>query len=323
MSALLERFMQYLAVERSQRTLQIYRNDLVGNRWRGPERGFLQYVTHRKLTRPEKFSRLMLREYTGWLLGRGVSKPSIARRLSAVRSFYRFLKREGVIEEIPFIRASKRRDTLIKLDKRLPQYISVDDAIRLLETPDAGTPRGQRDRAFLELLYASGMRVSEITSLRLSQIDLASGEVRVCGKGDKERVVLIGAPAILALKNYIGWGRADLLGGRRGDAVFVTGRGPTLTPRQAQRLVSGYAKKAGLERSVHPHLIRHSFATHLLDGDADLRVVQELLGHTSLQSTQIYAHVSEERARRVYHDAHPLGDGAAFQRRASDETDES
>jgi integrase/recombinase XerC len=318
----LEEFMTYLAAERSERTLRIYHNDLIGNYRRGPERGFLQYVKSRDLKSPAAFDKLMLRSYTGWLLKVGASKSDIARRISAIRSFYRYLKREGVIEEIPFARSSKRAG-LIKLDERLPQFLSVDDVIRLIETPDLAKPQGQRDRAFLELLYASGMRISEIIGLRLGQINMDSGEVRVIGKGNRQREVLIGVPARLALRNYFNWGRQELLQGRRQDAVFVTQRGTALTARLAQRLVHTYALRAGIEKSVHPHLLRHSFATHLLDGGADLRVVQELLGHASLETTQIYTHVSTERARQVYHDAHPLGDGAAFHRRDDDEDDDN
>ena len=312
--------MAYLAAERSERTLRIYRNDLIGNTQRGPERGFLQYVESRGLKSPADFDKLMLRSYTGWLLKVGASKTDIARRISAVRSFYRFLKREDVIEEIPFARSSKRAG-LIKLDARLPEFLSVEDLVRLIEAPDLAKPQGQRDRAFLELLYATGMRIGEIVSLRLERIDLDSGEVRVRGKGNREREVLFGVPARLALRNYLNWGRPELLQGRQQNAVFVTQRGTALTARLAQRLVHNYALKAGIKKSVHPHLLRHSFATHLLNGGADLRVVQELLGHASLVTTQIYTHVSEEHAQRVYHDAHPLGDGAAYQRRIKAEAD--
>jgi len=317
----LERFMEYLAAERSERTRRIYRNDLIGNYRRGPERGFLQYTQRRGVDSPADFDKLMLRGYTGWLHKVKAEKSDIARRLSAVRSFYRFLKREGVIEEVPFARSSKRAG-LVKVDRRLPQFLTVDEVVRVIQTPGPAKPQGQRDRAFMELLYASGMRVSEIVGLNLTQVDLDNGEVRVRGKGNRERVVLVGGPARTALRNYINWGRRELLQYRRQDALFVTRRATAVTARLAQSLVRTYARRAGIEKPVHPHLLRHSFATHMLDGGADLRVVQELLGHASLETTQIYTHVSTERARQVYHDAHPLGDGEAFQRRAKEQAKE-
>jgi len=180
---------------------------------------------------------------------------------------------------------------------------------QLLEAPSTTTPQGQRDRAILELLYASGLRVSELASLDIDQIDIANREIRVWGKGAKERLALMGKPAAAALRLYLQQGRPQLLGKGRGRALFINRYGERLTERMVQHLVKRYAKKAGLNREVRPHLLRHSFATHLLDGGADLRVVQELLGHASLGATQVYTQVAQSRARRVYDLAHPRAKG--------------
>jgi integrase/recombinase XerC len=193
-----------------------------------------------------------------------------------------------------------------KLDKRLPSFLTLDEVKRLLEAPDLSTPQGQRDRALLELLYASGLRVSELVSLELGQINLDTNEIRVWGKGSKERVVLMGKPAAEALSNYLTHGRPKLLAEKRSNALFLNRYGQRIPERRVQRILEQYAKKSGIGKKVHPHMLRHTFATHLLDGGADLRVVQELLGHARLSSTQIYTHVTKGQARKVYLSAHPL-----------------
>jgi len=178
---------------------------------------------------------------------------------------------------------------------------------RLLEAPDVSTPQGQRDRALLELLYASGLRVSELVRLDLEQINLDTREIRVWGKGAKERAVLMGKPAAEALTTYISGGRPKLLGEKRSStALFVNRYGGRLPERRVQRILEKYARLAGMDKRVHPHMLRHTFATHLLDGGADLRVVQELLGHAALSSTQIYTHVTKSQAKKVYLSAHPM-----------------
>jgi integrase/recombinase XerC len=177
---------------------------------------------------------------------------------------------------------------------------------RLLNAPDLSTPKGQRDRALLELLYASGLRVSELVRLDLGEINLDTGEIRVWGKGSKERMVLMGKPASEAVRNYLEQGRPKLLGEKKTNALFLNRYGQRLPERRVQKMLEDYAKKAGIEKRVHPHILRHTFATHLLDGGADLRVVQELLGHAQLSSTQIYTHVTKGQARKVYLSAHPM-----------------
>ncbi|GAI02053.1 unnamed protein product [marine sediment metagenome] len=177
---------------------------------------------------------------------------------------------------------------------------------RLLEAPDLSTPQGRRDRALLELLYASGLRVSELVSLNLERVNLDTNEIRVWGKGSKERIVLIGKPAARALVAYLNQGRPELLGKKRSNALLLNRYGKRLIERRVQRILEKYTNIAGIGKRVYPHMLRHTFATHLLDGGADLRVVQELLGHASLSSTQIYTHVSKSQAKKVYLSAHPM-----------------
>ena len=230
-----------------------------------------------------------------------MAKASIARKLSAIRSFCRYLLREGMMSANPIADTSSP-----KLDKRLPSFLSIAEMESLLKAPDLSTPVGQRDRALMELLYAAGIRVSELANLDTGQVNLNSNEIRVWGKGSKERVVLIGEPAAEALSAYLSQGRAKLMGKKKGSALFVNRYGKRLTERSVQKMLQKYAILAGIDKRIYPHLLRHTFATHLLDGGADLRVVQELLGHANLSSTQIYTHVSQSQARKVYLSAHPL-----------------
>jgi tyrosine recombinase XerC len=290
----------YLEAEKgaSPYTVRNYRDDLLD---------FLYFLKKKKidpLKETEKgmeVDRHVLRDYLSHLVDAGVAKASIARKLSAIRSFYRYLVREGILAKNPLEQVSSP-----KLDKRLPSFLTVEEVERLLSAPDPSTPLGQRDRALLELLYASGLRVSELVGLALEQINLETNEIRVLGKGSKERVVLMGMPAVEALKNYLEQGRNQLLAKKRSQALFLNRYGQRLLERDVQRLLNKHAKKAGIGKRVHPHLLRHTFATHLLDGGADLRVVQELLGHARLTSTQIYTHVTKGQARKVYLSAHPL-----------------
>jgi tyrosine recombinase XerC len=264
---------------------------------------FLYFLKKKKIDplNETKVDRHVLRDYLSELVERGIAKASIARKLSAIRSFYRYLVREEIIPKNPVEQVSSP-----KLDKRLPSFLTQEEMEKLLGAPDLSTPLGQRDRAFLELLYASGLRVSELVGLTLEQIDLESNEIRVWGKGSKERVVLMGEPAAAALKDYLNQGRVELLGKKKSQALFLNRYGQPLPERSVQRILQQYAKKVGIGKRVHPHMLRHTFATHLLDGGADLRVVQELLGHARLSSTQIYTHVTKGQARKVYLAAHPL-----------------
>ncbi|MPZ49850.1 MAG: tyrosine recombinase [Dehalococcoidia bacterium] len=238
-----------------------------------------------------------MRRYLALLLNQGVATASVRRKVSTIRSFYRWLRTEGMLEIDPFFGV-----TGPKLPRRLPDILSPSDIDRLVAAVDGSEPGDLRDRALLELLYAAGLRVSEAVSLDLPELDLRDRTVRVRGKGKKERVGVFGGPAQKALQRYLREGRPELASGKE-SAMFLNRAGGRLTARSVQMLVRKYATKAGLPSEVHPHLLRHSFATHLLDGGADLRVVQELLGHESPNTTQVYTHVTEARKRQVMEDA--------------------
>ena len=294
MQEIFNRYVNYLEVERnvSVYTVRNYKADLLD---------FFYFLRKKKINSLEAVDRHVLRDYLSYLVGRGIVKASIARKLSAIRSFYRYLVREKIMPANPIERVSSP-----KLDKRLPSFLTIAEVERLLNAPDLSTPQGQRDRALLELLYASGLRVSELVNLELGQINLDTNEIRVWGKGSKERVVLMGEPAAEALRNYLGQGRHKLLGEKKSKALLLNRYGQRIPERRVQKMLEDYAAKAGIEKRVHPHVLRHTFAIHMLDGGADLRVVQELLGHAQLSSTQIYPHVTTGQARKVYLSAHPL-----------------
>jgi integrase/recombinase XerC len=294
MQEVFTRYINYLDAERnaSRYTVRNYTRDLLA---------FFSYLKSREISSLNEVDRQVLRGYLSYLMKEGFARVSISRKLSAIRSFYRYLIREQLVAASPVADTSSP-----KLDKRLPKFLTPEETVRLLEAPDSATARGQRDRALIELLYASGLRVSELASLNPEQINLETNEIRVWGKGAKERVVLMGKPAAAALAGYLSRGRPQLLGEKRSSALFLNRNGGRLTERSIQRLLGKYTRAVGIKKRVHPHLLRHTFATHLLDGGADLRVVQELLGHASLVSTQIYTHVSQSRARKVYLSAHPL-----------------
>jgi len=276
-------------------TVRNYRNDLLE---------FIYFLKDRGVSSLREVDRLTVRDYLSHLTERKLAKVSLARKLSAIRSFYRYLLREKMVSVSPVATTSSP-----KLDRRLPSFLTRQEVERLMAAPDPSTPPGQRDRAILELLYASGLRVSELAQLTLEQVNLDSREVRVWGKGAKERVVLMGKPAATALTAYLNQSRPKLLGKKRSRAFFLNRDGEGIGERGIQKMVAKYARLAGIEKRVHPHLLRHTFATHLLDGGADLRVVQELLGHADLTSTQIYTHVTKSQAKKVYLSAHPLAKG--------------
>jgi integrase/recombinase XerC len=305
MQEVFSKYLNYLKVERnvSPYTVRNYRSDLVGNYKRGAGKGFFQFLKLRNVDSLDKVDKTVMRGYLAYLAEQGIVRASIARKLSAIRSFYSYLVREGILTKNPL-----QQVVSPKLEKRLPSFLTVAETVRLLTAPDLSKPKGQRDRAILELLYAAGLRVSELVNLnREGQVNLDTREIRVLGKGAKERVVLIGEPAAGVLDNYLARGRPVLLGEKGGEeALFLNRNGERFTEREVQKMLGEYADKAGITKRVHPHLLRHTFATHLLDGGADLRVVQELLGHANLSSTQIYTHVTRSQARKVYLSAHPM-----------------
>jgi site-specific recombinase XerD len=238
-----------------------------------------------------------LRRYLAALLGQGVVEASIRRKVSTIRSFYKWLRAQEVLSSDPFYGV-----TGPKPGRRLPHVLDSSDVYRLVASVDGVEPPDQRDRALLELLYAAGLRVSEVASLDLSEIDVRDRTVKVRGKGKKERVCVFGEPAARAIQRYLRDGRTKVAAGKQ-PALFLNRFGGRLTARSVQSIVRKHATAAGLPVAVHPHLLRHSFATHLLDGGADLRVVQELLGHESPNTTQVYTHVSEAKKRSVMESA--------------------
>ena len=293
-------FLDHLAAERhySPHTLLSYELDL---------RQFAGFWTEDQNSpepRWEVVDARLLRRYLGFLQERGYSRRSIARKLASLRSFYRFLVREGRVQQSP-----ARLVAVPRQERKLPEFLAEPEVNELLVSPNSGTPLGLRDRAILETLYATGARVSELCGLDLDHLDYSDGDVRVRGKGKKERQIPLGSYAIGALGDYLRHGRPVLLARRRGPgrekALFLNRRGTRLSPRSVARLVKRYVQKTAIVRRCTPHTIRHSFATHLLDHGADLRDVQELLGHENVSTTQIYTHVTRERLRKVYEQAHP------------------
>ena len=293
----LERFVIYMIAERnaSPYTVRNYRHEV---------EQFLRFIEEQEVSRLQDVDRRLARRYVAWLSDQGYERASIARRLSEVRTFFEYLRRERVLTVNPF-----ETITGPKLPQRLPRYLTVQEMEQLLSVPDHSNPLGLRNAAILEVLYGAGLRVSELTNLNLSNVNLTIGELRVWGKGAKERVALIGQAARQALVGYIDTGRPQLAArhkGRATSALFLNRWGQRLSNRGVQLVLDQVARAAGLEKRVTPHILRHSFATHLLDGGADLRVVQELLGHADLAATQIYTHVSQSAARKAYLSAHPL-----------------
>jgi site-specific recombinase XerD len=313
MREVFNRYLAYLKAERnaSQYTIRNYETDLVGTFKRKTGRGFFQFLILKKIADFNDVDKQVIRDYMSWLMEQHTHKSSIVRKLSAIRSFYRFLIREGLIRQSPISisssgRKGERSALSPKLDKRLPVFLTRTEIEQLLNMPNLTRPVGQRDRAILELFYAAGLRVSEITGLNLNSINLETREVRVFGKGSKERVVLFGRPAADVLTDYVTNIRPQLLNGKENNALFVSRLGIRLIDRRMQKILKYYASAMGLKKKIHPHILRHTFATHMLDGGADLRVVQELLGHTDLSTTQIYTHITKQQARKVYLTAHPL-----------------
>ena len=297
MEEALAEFLRHLALERnaSAHTVKSYREDLT------QAIEFFRTRLADKSPRPQQMTTRLLRAHLAWLSEQGYARSTIGRRLAAVRSWCRFLCRQGTLSANPALGLRGPRQ-----DKKLPHFVSREDMARLLETPPAGTPLGLRDRAILETLYSAGLRVSELTGLDVGDVDLNEGVAMVRGKGRKERLALLGPPAVEAIARWIPE-REALAGARAASqpALYLNRNGTRLSARSVGRLLAKYLARAGLDRRTSPHTLRHSFATHLLDAGADIRSVQELLGHRSLATTQIYTHVSTQRLRDSYHKAHP------------------
>jgi integrase/recombinase XerC len=280
-------FLRYLTVERgaSPHTLKSYRTDL---------KQFTDFLADQGIREPRRVDGRTIRVYLARLHEAGLGRTSVARKLAAVRSCFAFMARRGIVERNPAREIGTRRQP-----QKLVSFLPVDETWVLLNAPTGGSARDLRDRAILEMLYASGVRVAELCGLNLAALDLWAGTVRIMGKGGKERIVPVGQVALDAIKAYLA-GR-----GREDGPLFRNRRGGRLTVRSVHRIVRGRARAAGLARRVSPHTLRHTFATHLLDAGADLRLIQDLLGHSRLTTTQKYTHVSADHLMKVYDAAHP------------------
>jgi integrase/recombinase XerD len=292
-------FLDYLAVEKgfSENTIFAYRNDL------HQLASFIEAEAAKRGTIPPwaVFDRQAMLSYLLELKGRGYAATTVARKVAAVKSFFSFMVAEGVIKDNPTQGVASA-----KVGKSLPKPISIAQVHRLLEQPTKqSTPEAKRDRAMLELLYASGMRVSELVSLNLADLDTEGGFVRCFGKGHKERLIPIHGRAVLAVKEYLTEVRPHLAHDSEEKALFLNRRGERLTRQGLWQILKGYAKSAELGTEITPHTLRHSFATHMLSGGADLRSVQELLGHANISTTQVYTHLTTEHVRRAYEKSHP------------------
>lgn len=290
----IDRFLDAIWMERglSANTLAAYRADILClSRWL-EEQGVILSATKRS----------DLLAFLAWRAESGARPRSTARQLSSFRRFFRYLVREGEIDEDPTARIA-----MPKVGRALPQSMTEEEVEALLGAPDVTDPLGHRDRAMLEVLYATGLRVSELISLRIAQINLNQGVVRVVGKGDKERLIPLGEESQRWLQEFIAGPRMEILLERQTDSVFPTRRGSCMTRQAFWHIIRRYAKKSGFGRKLSPHTLRHAFATHLLNHGADLRVVQMLLGHSDLSTTQIYTHVARERIKELHGRHHPRG----------------
>jgi len=303
MQEYLDRFAEYLKYERnvSAHTLRNYTSDLdqFHDYLCPPDAGGQR--PHIDIT---QIDHITIREYLSKLYQEKRKKTSVARKLATLRTFFKFLCREQVLEVNPARLVSGPR-----LDKKLPRVLSIDDVIKFIETPETDTVLGKRDRAILEMLYATGIRVAELTGINLADVDFNNNSVRVRGKGRKERIVPFGAKAKETLKAFLGV-RGELLAEADQEridpaALFLNYQGTRITTRSVGRMIDKYVKECAMANDLSPHSLRHSFATHLLSAGADLRAIQELLGHARLSTTQIYTQVSVEKLMEVYDKAHP------------------
>jgi integrase/recombinase XerD len=287
-------FTDYLAVERrlSLQTQRVYERDV---------RAWLHALpNHGDADGLPMLTRDGVLRFLDQSQARGLSARSLARRLAGLRAFCRYLRREGVLAADPLLDLETPR-----IPRRLPHFLSFEEVERLLRQPRVDTPRGLRDAAMLEVLYATGIRVSELVCLPMSALHLAEGWIKVRGKGGKERLIPLGEQAVAGLQVYLSGPRARLMHGQHTTYVFVNGRGEGMTRQGFWKLLRGYARQTGITKPISPHTLRHSFATHLLERGADLRSVQQMLGHSDISTTQIYTHVLEARLRAAYQRYHP------------------
>jgi len=288
-------FLMYIEVEKglSRSTVENYGRDL---------RKYADFVKSRGLGGFAEVDRRDIRELIGYLRDGGLSAASTSRTLAAIKGLHRFLLAEGVTDRDPTeLLESPRKG------RRLPKVLGLKDVEALLGAPGSATPEAVRDRAMLETLYATGLRVSELVKLKARDVSFEVGFLRTTGKGKKDRLVPLGEVALRMLKRYLDESRPALLGGRTSESMFVTRRGGPMTRQGFWKLIKKYAKKAGIEMDISPHVLRHSFATHLLEHGADLRSVQMMLGHADISTTQLYTHLDKDRIKKVHSQFHPRG----------------
>lgn len=291
----IEDYLHFIKVERqlSDNTLQSYKRDLVA---------YARHIHHeQQIMEFDKVMREHILLYLDSLRSVGKSSKTISRQISSIRSFHQFLLREKVTNQDPTVHLE-----MPKKEMSLPKVLSIEEIEALLTAPSVEKPQGTRDIAILEMMYGSGMRISELIELNLEDVHMTMGFVRVFGKGGKERIIPLGRSAISACVNYLEQARPQLLGAApKNDAFFITQRGKRFTRQGCWKIIKEHAAAAGISKEITPHVLRHSFATHLIENGADLRAVQELLGHADISTTQIYTHVSKTRLSEVYKQFHP------------------
>jgi len=293
MNELIEEFLGYLSVERglSKNTLVSYRQDLAR---------FSEYLKSRRIASIERVTRQMISSFMMTEKDRGLSANSVSRELACLRSFFKFLVREHKVKEnVTSVIESP------KLWKKLPSTLNLDEVEALLMAPDVRGLMGMRDRASLELMYATGMRVSELINLKMDDLNMDVGFVKCLGKGSKERIVPFGRKAKESIARYLDKGRKSFLKEKVSNFLFLTRLGKPMSRQTFWKTIKKYAKEARIKKDIMPHSLRHSFATHILERGADLRIVQELLGHSDISTTQIYTHVSKDRLKAIHKKFHP------------------
>ncbi len=295
MKRILEEFLTHLELEKNlaPNTLAAYARDL---------RDFQSFLEKRGIKNFEEVEAEEVLLFMEDLRHRGLSARSLARKLSALKTFYRYLELERGLKRNPLLLVEGP-----KLPRTLPKVLTVEEVERLISAPDLSTPQGLRDRAMLETLYATGMRVSELVRLTFAQLNLSAGFVRVYGKGSKERLVPLGDLAREYLERYLKEARPLLARGQDSPFIFLNRKGRPLTRQRFWQIIKDYARMVGITKEISPHVLRHSFATHLLEGGADLRAVQMMLGHASLSTTQIYTHLDLRKLRDLHEKHHPRG----------------
>lgn len=293
MRELVDVFLNYLSVERglSKNTIFSYKQDL---------NFYIGFLSSRHIDAASKITRNDITEFMLDQKDSGISATSIARRLTAIRMFHRFLNRERILPSDPTILIDSP-----KLWKKIPETLSLNDVDALLSQPDLRDKQGIRDKAILEILYATGMRVSETVNLKMDNINLDIGFLRCIGKGNKERVVPVGKKAITSVKRYLEVSRPKFLKKKESEFLFLNRSGSRISRQSLWKIIKRYAREARIKKAIKPHILRHSFATHLLERGADLRSVQEMLGHATISTTQIYTHINKDRLKAIHSRFHP------------------